>query len=246
MNDLSGKTALVTGASKGIGRAIALAYAAKGANVALVARSKDALNVLAAQIGELAREALPIAADLGDEAEIKRVAATVLERFNRVDILVNNAGIIHPMIDLVDFDPGLWRRVIDVNLIGPALLTGAVLPSMIERGSGTVINVSSIGGRKGSAGRTAYRAAKSALINLTESVAAEAKPHGINVNCICPGPVDTEGFREAYPERSSSPALMRPEEIAEIAVFLASDASSAITGTAIDAFGNSNPLFQSG
>jgi NAD(P)-dependent dehydrogenase (short-subunit alcohol dehydrogenase family) len=246
MNDLSGKTALVTGASKGIGRAIALAYAAKGANVALVARSKDALNVLAAQIGELAREALPIAADLGDEAEIKRVAATVLERFNRVDILVNNAGIIHPMIDLVDFDPGLWRRVIDVNLIGPALLTGAVLPSMIERGSGTVINVSSIGGRKGSAGRTAYRAAKSALINLTESVAAEAKPHGINVNCICPGPVDTEGFREAYPERSSSLALMRPEEIAEIAVFLASDASSAITGTAIDAFGNSNPLFQSG
>jgi len=246
MNDLSGKTALVTGASKGIGRAIALAYAAKGANVALVARSEDALNVLAAQIGELAREALPIAADLGDEAEIKRVAATVLERFNRVDILVNNAGIIHPMIDLVDFDPGLWRRVIDVNLIGPALLTGAVLPSMIERGSGTVINVSSIGGRKGSAGRTAYRAAKSALINLTESVAAEAKPHGINVNCICPGPVDTEGFREAYPERSSSLTLMRPEEIAEIAVFLASDASSAITGTAIDAFGNSNPLFQSG
>ena len=246
MNDLSGKTALVTGASKGIGRAIALAYAAKGANVALVARSEDALNVLAAQIGELAREALPIAADLGDEAEIKRVAATVLERFNRVDILVNNAGIIHPMIDLVDFDPGLWRRVIDVNLIGPALLTGAVLPSMIDRGSGTVINVSSIGGRKGSAGRTAYRAAKSALINLTESVAAEAKPHGINVNCICPGPVDTEGFREAYPERSSSPALMRPEEIAEIAVFLASDASSAITGTAIDAFGNSNSLFQSG
>jgi 3-oxoacyl-[acyl-carrier protein] reductase len=246
MNDLSGKTALVTGASKGIGRAIALAYAAKGANVALVARSEDALNVLAAQIGELAREALPIAADLGDEAEIKRVAATVLERFNRVDILVNNAGIIHPMIDLVDFDPGLWRRVIDVNLIGPALLTGAVLPSMIERGSGTVINVSSIGGRKGSAGRTAYRAAKSGLINLTESVAAEAKPHGINVNCICPGPVDTEGFREAYPERSSSLTLMRPEEIAEIAVFLASDASSAITGTAIDAFGNSNPLFQSG
>ena len=246
MNDLSGKTALVTGASKGIGRAIALAYAAKGANVALVARSKDALNVLAEQIGELGREALPIAADLGDEAEIKLVASAVLERFNQVDILVNNAGIIHPMIDLVDFDPGLWRRVIDVNLIGPALLTGAVLPSMIERGSGTVINVSSIGGRKGSAGRTAYRAAKSALINLTESVAAEAKPHGINVNCICPGPVDTEGFREAYPERSSSSALMRPEEIAEIAVFLASDASSAITGTAIDAFGNSNPLFRSG
>jgi len=243
MNDLSGKTALVTGASKGIGRAIALAYAAKGANLALVARSEDVLKELAAQIERMGREALPIAADLGDEAEIRRVASAAIGRFTQVDILVNNAGIIHPMIDLVDFDPGLWRRVIDVNLIGPALLTGAVLPSMMERGTGTVINVSSIGGRQGSAGRTAYRSAKSALINLTESVAAEAKPHGINVNCICPGPVDTEGFREAYPDRSSKPGLMRPEEIAEIAVFLASDASSAITGTAIDAFGDLNPLF---
>ena len=178
--------------------------------------------------------------------EIRRVGTTVLDRFNQVDILVNNAGIIHPKIDLADFDPDLWRKVIDVNLIGPALLTKAVLPSMMDRGAGSIINISSIGGRKGSAGRSAYRAAKAALINLTESVAAEAKPHGINVNCICPGTVDTEGFREAFPGRAADANLMRPEEIAEIAVFLASDASSAITGTAIDAYGDSNPLFRSG
>ena len=245
MYDLSRKTALVTGASKGIGRAIALAYAAKGAKVALVARSEDALKGVAEQIGDLGREALPIAADLGDEAEIRRVATAVLGRFDQVDILVNNAGIIHPKINLADFDPDLWRRVIDVNLIGPAILTKAVLPSMMARGAGKIINVSSIGGRKGSAGRSAYRATKAALINLTESIAAEGKPYGINVNCICPGTVDTEGFREAFPGRASDANLMRPEEIAEIAVFLASDASSAITGMAIDAYGASNPLFRS-
>ena len=102
MYDLSRKTALVTGASKGIGRAIALAYADKGAKVALVARSEDALKGVAEQIGDLGREALPIAADLGDEAEIRRVATAVLGRFDQVDILVNNAGIIHPKINLAD------------------------------------------------------------------------------------------------------------------------------------------------
>ena len=245
MYDLSNKTALVTGASKGIGRAIAFAYAAHGANVALVARSEDALKGVAKQIAELGHEALPIAADLGDEAEIKRMATAVLDRFDQVDILVNNAGIIHPKIDLADFDPDLWRKVIDVNLIGPALLTKAVLPSMMARCAGKIINISSIGGRKGSAGRSAYRATKAALISLTESVAAEGKPHGINVNCICPGTVDTEGFREAFPGRAADAKIMHPEEIAEIALFLASDASSAITGTAIDAYGDSNPLFRS-
>ncbi|MGH8677143.1 MAG: SDR family oxidoreductase, partial [Burkholderiales bacterium] len=114
--------------------------------------------------------------------------------------------------------------------------------------SGKIINISSIGGRKGSAGRSAYRATKAALISLTESVAAEARPHGIDVNCICPGGVDTEGYREAFGSRGreQDPSLMRPEEIAEIAVFLASDASSAITGTAIDAFGATNPIFRGG
>jgi len=159
--------------------------------------------------------------------------------------LINNAGIIHPKINLADFDPDLWRRVIDVNLIGPAILTKAVLPSMMARGADKIITVSSIGGRKGSAGRSTYRATKAALINLTESIAAEGKPYGINVNCICPGTVDTEGFREAFRGIGSDANLMRPEEIAEIAVLLASDASSAITGTAIDAYGASNPLFRS-
>ena len=138
-----------------------------------------------------------------------------------------------------------WQLVMDVNLTGAALLTKAVLPGMIERTSGKIINISSIGGRRGAKSRSAYRVSKAGLISLTESVAAEVKPYGIDVNCICPAGVDTEGYREAFDSkgRAENPKLMLPDEIATLTVFLASDASSAITGTAIDAFGGGNPLF---
>jgi NAD(P)-dependent dehydrogenase (short-subunit alcohol dehydrogenase family) len=136
--------------------------------------------------------------------------------------------------------------VIDVNLTAPALLMKAVLPNMIANRSGKIINISSIGGRQGGKGRSAYRATKAALINLTESVAAEVKAHGIDVNCICPGGVDTPGLREAFGARrlEQEPKVMRPEEIAALAVFLASDAGSSITGTAVNAFGWTNPVFR--
>ncbi|MDP6954129.1 MAG: SDR family oxidoreductase [Alphaproteobacteria bacterium] len=240
------RIALVTGASRGIGRAIALAYAAEGAHLVLAARSGDALAELAKDIESEGREALVVPTDLAEEANIAALASAALERFGHVDILVNNAAIIHPLTRLIDFDAALWRKVIEVNLVAPALLTKALLPAMIERGEGRIINVSSIGGRKGSHQRSAYRASKAGLINLTESVAAEVHEHGIAVTCICPGGVDTQGMREAYDSRgrADNPALMDPAEIAEVAVFLACDASSSITGTAIDAFGATNPLFR--
>ncbi len=245
MTELQGRTAIVSGASRGIGKAIALAFAAEGANVVVTARSTDQLDALADEIRRANAAALAVSADLVVEADIQRIAEAALASFGRIDILVNNAGIIHPRVDLVDFDAELWRRVIDVNLIAPALLTKAVLPAMIEHRSGKIINISSIGGRKGARSRTAYRATKAALISLTESVAAEVKQHGIDVNCICPGGVDTEGYREAFQMRGreDDPNLMAPAEIAAVAVFLASEKSSAITGTAIDAFGATNPLF---
>ncbi|MAG97998.1 MAG: SDR family oxidoreductase [Alphaproteobacteria bacterium] len=245
MTRLTERSALVTGASRGIGRAVALAFAKEGANVAVTARSTDALDDLVREIAENGGSALAVAADLAQEDEIAPIAEAARERFGSVDILVNNAGIIHPPIDLVDFDAGLWRQVIDVNLIAVALLTKAVLPGMIANSRGKIINLASIGGRHGAKGRTAYRVTKAALISLTESVAAEVKPHGIDVTCICPGGVDTEGYREAFNHRGreQNPRLMDPAEIAELAVFLASAASSAVTGTAIDAFGGTNPLF---
>lgn len=245
MADLQGKVALITGASRGIGRAIALAYAGAGASVAVTARTAEQLDSLVAEIAETGGAALAIPADLAVEADIQRIAQATVQRFGCIDILVNNAAIIHPRIDLVDFDPALWRQVLDVNLTAVALLTRSVLPGMIAQGSGKVINISSIGGRKGAKGRSAYRVTKAALISLTESVAAEVKSHGIDVNCICPGGVDTEGYRDAFRSqgRVDNPRLMASEEIASLALFLASDASSAITGAAIDAFGGTNPLF---
>jgi NAD(P)-dependent dehydrogenase (short-subunit alcohol dehydrogenase family) len=246
MQKLGDKVALVTGASQGIGRAIALAFGREGAKVVVTARTTGALEALVTQISDMGVEALAVTADLSLETDIQRLSDEALSHFGRIDLLVNNAALIHPPLELVDFDPTLWRQVIAVNLTAPALLTRAVLPGMIENRSGKIINISSIGGRRGGTGRSAYRVTKAGLISLTESVAAEVKRYGIDVNCICPGGVDTEGYREAFGSRgrAENPRLMRPEEIAEVAVFLGSEASSAITGTAIDAFGGTNPLFR--
>lgn len=245
MGKLKGQTAIVTGASRGIGKAIAVMFASEGANVVVTARTEYAIDDLAGRIVQSGGSALAVTADLSIDSDLQRIADETLANYGRIDILVNNAGIIHPRINLVDFDFELWRNVVAVNLEAVALLTALCLPSMMERNYGKVINISSIGGRKGSKGRSAYRATKAALINLTESVAAETKPYGIDVNCICPGGVDTEGYREAFRMRGKidDPSLMAPEEIAKLAVYLASDDSSSVTGAAIDAFGGSNPLF---
>ncbi len=245
MTSLKGKTALVTGASKGIGKAIALAFGEAGANVVATGRNQDEIADVTATISARGSNALGVTADLGVESEIDSLVDAAQQEFVGVDILVNNAAIIHPKISIVDFDPDLWREVLKVNLTGAFLITQKLLPGMIERGHGKVINISSIGGRSGGAGRGAYRVTKSGLISFTQTLAAEVYEHGISVNAICPGGTDTEGFREAFNTtgRDENPKLMDPAEIANVALFLASDASSAITGTAIDSFGGSNPLF---
>ncbi|MCZ6631870.1 MAG: SDR family NAD(P)-dependent oxidoreductase [bacterium] len=246
MGTLENRVAIVTGASQGIGKAIALALGREGVKVVATARTTEAIEAVVDQVREGGSDGLAVTADLSVEADLGRIVEQTVERFGQIDILVNNAAIIHPRIDLVDFDPQLWRQVIEVNLISVALLTKAVLPHMIERGWGKIINISSIGGRKGGKSRSAYRVTKAGLISLTESVAAEVKAHGIDVNCICPGGVDTEGYREAFGNRGreDNPSLLLPEEIANLTVFLASEASSAITGSAVDAFGGTNPLFR--
>ncbi len=245
MKKLENRTAIITGASQGIGKAITLAFGREGANVVATARTTEAIAGVVDEIAQMDVDGLAVTADLGVDADIQRITDEALTRFGRIDVLVNNAAIIHPRIDLVDFDANLWRQVREVNLTSAALLTKAVLPNMIENQSGKIINISSIGGRKGGKGRSAYRVTKAALISLTESVAAEVKQYGIDVNCICPGGVDTAGYREAFVNRGreDNPKLMLPEEIAAVALFLASDSSSALTGAAIDAFGGTNPLF---
>lgn len=243
--DLSGKVALVTGASKGIGRAIAVAYARAGADVAITGRDTDDLARTADAITSQGRQAQVCQADFLERDAVSAIPASVAETLGRIDILVNNAAIIHPRIDLEQLDAQLWYDVIEVNLNAAAMLTRHTIPIMRDNGGGAICNISSIGGRTGAKGRSAYRVTKAALISLTESVAAEVWSDGIRVNCICPGGTDTEGYRSAFNTsgRADNPRLMDPDEIAQLALFLASDASSAVTGTAIDAFGTTNPLF---
>ncbi|MQG88683.1 MAG: SDR family oxidoreductase [SAR202 cluster bacterium] len=245
MTSLHGKTALITGASKGIGKAVAIAYGAAGANVIATARTQVEIDDVVSTISANGGTALGVIADLEIESEISKLADAAVKNFGAVDILVNNAAIIHPRIPVTKLDIELWRRVLNVNLTSAFLITQKLLPRMIERKYGKIINISSIGGRKGGAGRSAYRVTKSGLISFTESLAAEVYESGINVNAICPGGTDTEGYRSAFNTKgkSENPKLMAPSEIADVAMFLASDASSSITGTAIDSFGGSNPLF---
>ncbi|MBT4427062.1 MAG: SDR family oxidoreductase [Rhodospirillaceae bacterium] len=241
------QTIIITGATKGIGRAMAAVFGANGANILATGRTSDELDSICREVERAGAQAVPLVADLALADSPARITQQALDSFGRIDVLINNAAIIHDSASLVEFDAELWQRVLYVNLVAPALLTKAVLPHMIERRHGKVINIASIGGRRGGSGRSAYRAAKAGLINLTESVAAEVKQYGIDVNCICPGATDTEGFRSAFDHkgRQQDAKLMESREIAELALFLASRQASAITGTAIDAFGATNPIFQS-
>jgi NAD(P)-dependent dehydrogenase (short-subunit alcohol dehydrogenase family) len=243
-HDLSGKRVVVTGASRGIGRSIAVAMAREGCDVAITGRSTALLEEVAREIEDLGRSSLALTADMTVDDEVRGIARKTLDAFGRVDVLVNNAATIYPRTNLVDFDFDDWRAVMDVNVVSVALLTQAVLPSMIQRRAGKIINISSIGGKYPSAGQTPYKTSKAALISLTGCVAAEVKQHGIDVNCICPGGVDTDGFRALFGDAASRLNPMSSDAIADVALFLASDRSRALTGTSIDAFGLSSPIFR--
>ena len=237
--------ALVTGASQGIGKAVAVNLAENGYRVVVTARNKDLLSNVCEEITVNGGKAEYISADIGTERGINDIINFLQTSNININVLVNNAAIIHKSTDLVNFDIEDWEKVVRVNLIGAVKITKMLLPNMIESNYGKIINVSSIGGRKGAAGRSAYRVTKAALISFTESLAAEVKKHGIDVNCICPGSVLTEGYIEAFGEDSKmNPNMMKPMEIAKLCTFLISDEASSVTGAVIDAFGKSNPLFQ--
>jgi len=239
---LAGKVAIVTGGGRGIGRAIALAFDSEGARVVVVSRTLPEIEDVARQIAASGREALAVRADVSNETDVADMVRQTLDRFGRVDILVNNAGVNLPYRAVVDLTLDEWNRVLKVNLTGPFLCARAVLPKMIEQRTGKIINLSSMGARRGAAGRSPYRPAKAAIINFTECLAAEVKESGIDVNAICAGPVDTGMMQQIRPG-GAVPRLMKPAEIAAVAVFLASEEASAITGAAIDAFGAGNSIF---
>ncbi len=238
---LDGRTALVTGASRGIGAAIAEVLDDQGATVMLSGRDGDALQAVARR---LRRPTDPLVADLANEGEVRDLAVRALER-GPIDILVNNAGVGIRM-DSTDLDAIIIDAMHAVNVRGPLLLTTALLPSMIDRGSGSIINISSISGVRGTPRRSAYAASKGAVDAMTRSLAMEFGPAGIRVNAVAPGAVTTDMWERnrAIPgvieSIESQTALRRwgtPHDIADVVAFLASDAARYVTGQTIEVDG---------
>jgi NAD(P)-dependent dehydrogenase (short-subunit alcohol dehydrogenase family) len=250
---LDGKVAVITGGGKGIGKAIALAFAGVGADVVIAARTEADLKKTAAEIEKTGRKCLAMATDLAVPKQVRSMVDSTLEKFGRVDVLVNNAGTGGPVASVADMDLEGWNQTLAVNLTGAMLCAKYVLKNdMIGRRSGSIINISSVSGRMGHANRSPYSASKWGLIGLTQSLALEVGKYGIRVNCIAPGPVEGERIEWAMRQvsqnqgisyeqavanevaRTALGRMVKPEEIAALAVFLASDKSAGITGQTIN------------
>lgn len=215
---LNGQVSIVTGAGRGIGKAIALSFAREGSHVAVVARTDSEIASVAEEINKFGVKALPIRTDVTDEVQVRSMVDRVIEEFGRIDILVNNAGYAkHAYVQ--DITNELWDTTMNVNLRGVMLCTRAVYPHMIKQRSGYIINISSTAGKHGSPTYATYSASKFGVIGFTESLAEEAKQYGIKASVICPGPVATRMRAGNHPNDDIS-KLMQPEDIADVAVFL--------------------------
>ncbi len=251
---LKNRVALVTGAGRGIGRAIAMALIQEGATVAGTARTGSELESLTKQIRDAGGIGMAITADLADASSPSRIVSEVQNAFGGVDILVNNAGVVsaEDPRPLVGFNDEFWQRTIAVNLTAVYLLCKAILPALLQKKAGRIINIASLAGKTGLMHGCAYAASKHGLIGLTRTLALEVADQGITVNAICPGAVrsvandkrvdyDAKRLGVSFDEleRRLTPLGRRlePAEIAPLAVFLASDEAAAITGQAFNVCG---------
>ena len=242
MENLEGRTAIVTGAGQGMGRAVARALADRGANVVVNDLNEDAVRRTTDELSALGASAIGVRGNVIDVNEVRDMVAQAIDRFGAVPILVNNAGVLRPT-PVKDIEEAEWDFVVDVNLKGTFLCSQAVLAPMTAAGWGRIINFSSTAGKNVSTvGGAHYTAAKAGILGFTRHLASEVAGDGITVNAVCPGLIDTEMVRatidsdrvSAYEASFPIPRLGQPEEVAELVAFLSSDRAAYITGAALD------------
>ena len=241
---LEGRTAIVTGAGRGIGRSVARRFAEEGARVALVSRTADELAETARLVAEDGGSALALPADVTRPGAAAECVARAERELGPVDILVNNAGVFvwRPFLDLTAAE---WDRVIATNLTGSANFCRAVLPGMVARRRGRIVNVASVHGMRGDANVSAQSAAKFGLIGLTQSLAHEFREHNIAVNAVCPGAVENRLDETGAADRAAPLAeKLWPRDVARTVLFLASDDAAAITGAALEVYGGTHLVIQ--
>ncbi|MGK7927755.1 MAG: 3-oxoacyl-[acyl-carrier-protein] reductase [Spirulina sp.] len=235
LQNLNEKVAIVTGASRGIGRSVALALAAEGAKVAVnYARSQEAADKVVAEIVEAGGEAIAVQGDVSQQEQVENLINETKSKFGRIDILVNNAGITRDTL-LLRMKPEDWQAVIDLNLTGVFLCTKAVSKLMLKQRSGRIINIASVAGQMGNPGQANYSAAKAGVIGFTKTVAKEMASRGVTVNAVAPGFIETDMTHDLKAEEILKYIPLgrygQPEEIAGMVRFLAADpAASYITG----------------
>ncbi|WP_269222088.1 3-ketoacyl-ACP reductase [Flavobacterium sp. IMCC34518] len=217
MNDLKNKNALITGAGKGIGRAIAVALAQEGVNVILLARTQSDIDEVAKEVKALGVKSLALTADVADINSVNSAVEKALAEFKSIDILINNAGIA-AFGNFLELEPAAWERIIQVNLMGTYYVTRAVLPNMIEKQTGDIINISSTAGLNGNALTSAYSASKFAVLGLTDSLMQEVRKHNIRVTALTPSTVATDLAKELNLTDGNPEKVMQPEDIAELII----------------------------
>jgi len=237
MDDLKGKVVVITGAAGNLGQAVASAFASAGSIRVLADRGSDRLASLYPDAAD-GQVLLVPGIDLSDPQHARRLAEQALSRFQRIDVLVNTVGGYAGGKRVHEDDPSAWEKMFNINLNTTLNACRAVVPLMLKQGSGRIVNVSARAGLTGVPTLGAYSAAKSAVIRLTESLAGELKDHGINVNCILPGTIDTPQNRQDMPNADHG-KWVSPAALADAILFLASDAARAVTGAALPVYGRS-------